>query len=166
MDEKRSQGLHFFLIILVLIGAINWGLIGLFNFNLLHQILMKNTFAKKIVYTLIGIAGLYLALCRNTYFPQSGDTTFPTHLLHHCRTEKEGKKITIMTKYPNSHIVYWLNLNGDLSNSGTAKTDERGLTEIVVAEPKSERYFALPREAHYRAILDQGKLSHIETVNI
>ena len=163
MQDKRTQGLHIFLVILVLLGAITWGGIGLFNFNLLHELLLKNTFAKKIVYTLIGIAGLYLALLRTTYYPTSGECTFPTHLLNHCRTDKEGKNITIMTKYPNSNILYWVDTAGDLSNSGTAKSDPRGLVEIIIAQPDN---YPIPRQAQYRAVLSSGKLSQIEQVKI
>lgn len=42
---------------LTIIGAINWGLIGLFDFNLVTFIFGEGTLTK-IVYTLVGIAGL------------------------------------------------------------------------------------------------------------
>ena len=45
--------------ILVIIGAINWGLIGLFNFNLVSAIFGEKSTLSKIIYTLVGIAGLY-----------------------------------------------------------------------------------------------------------
>lgn len=44
---------------LVIIGAINWGLVGLFNFNLVTFIFTKATIVSKIIYTLVGIAGLW-----------------------------------------------------------------------------------------------------------
>jgi uncharacterized membrane protein YuzA (DUF378 family) len=46
-------------LILVIIGAINWGLIGLFNFNLVSAIFGDRSTVSKIIYTLVGIAGLY-----------------------------------------------------------------------------------------------------------
>ena len=41
-----------------IIGAINWGLIGLLNFNLVSAIFGVDTILSRIIYTLVGIAGL------------------------------------------------------------------------------------------------------------
>ncbi|PIQ82254.1 MAG: DUF378 domain-containing protein [Candidatus Omnitrophica bacterium CG11_big_fil_rev_8_21_14_0_20_64_10] len=41
------------------IGALNWGLVALFNFNLVAQILGAGTLAKA-VYVLVGLSGLLL----------------------------------------------------------------------------------------------------------
>ena len=46
-------------ITLIIIGAINWGLIGLFDFNLVTFIFGGNdSIFTKIVYILVGISGL------------------------------------------------------------------------------------------------------------
>jgi Uncharacterized conserved protein len=46
-------------LILVIIGAINWGLIGLFNFNLVDALFGQPTnLIGRIVYILIGVGGL------------------------------------------------------------------------------------------------------------
>lgn len=45
--------------ILVLVGAINWGLIGFFEFDLVATLFGKMTTFSRIVYGLVGIAGLY-----------------------------------------------------------------------------------------------------------
>lgn len=48
-------------IILVIIGALNWGLIGLLNFDLVAAILGgQMSIASKIVYSLVGLSGAYL----------------------------------------------------------------------------------------------------------
>ena len=44
---------------LIIIGAINWGLIGLFNFNLVDTLFGVGTTISRIVYTLVGISGLW-----------------------------------------------------------------------------------------------------------
>lgn len=44
---------------LVIIGAINWGLIGFFQFNLVDTIFMTMPAISRIIYALVGIAGLY-----------------------------------------------------------------------------------------------------------
>ena len=41
---------------LTIIGGLNWGLIGLFNFNLVNFISMGMTFLEHIVYIIIGIS--------------------------------------------------------------------------------------------------------------
>ncbi len=44
--------------ILVIIGALNWGLVGLFNFNLVSTILGDMTFLSRTVYILVGLAAI------------------------------------------------------------------------------------------------------------
>ena len=46
-------------LILVIIGAINWGLIGIFNFNLVEMIFGNMTIIARIIYALVGISGLW-----------------------------------------------------------------------------------------------------------
>lgn len=46
--------------VLTVIGAINWGLIGIFHFDLVASLLGETTLLSRIVYTLVGISGLYL----------------------------------------------------------------------------------------------------------
>ncbi len=45
--------------ILVIIGAINWGLIGLFEFNLVAAIFGFSPILLKLIYILVGLSGLY-----------------------------------------------------------------------------------------------------------
>lgn len=46
-------------LVLVIIGAVNWGLVGLFEFDLVAFLFGHLTMLTRIVYTLVGIAGLY-----------------------------------------------------------------------------------------------------------
>ncbi len=46
-------------LVLVIIGAINWGLIGFFNFNLVEMIFGNMTIIARIIYALVGISGLW-----------------------------------------------------------------------------------------------------------
>jgi len=45
-------------LILIIIGAINWGLIGLFDFNLVETLFGADNVITKVVYALVGIAGI------------------------------------------------------------------------------------------------------------
>ena len=48
-------------LVLVIIGALNWGLIGLFDFNLVSFIFDSlSVVISRIIYSLVGIAGVVL----------------------------------------------------------------------------------------------------------
>lgn len=52
--------LDYIALILVVVGAINWGLIGFFEFDLVATLFGGvDTILSRIVYSLVGIAGLY-----------------------------------------------------------------------------------------------------------
>ena len=46
-------------LLLVIIGAVNWGLIGFFRFDLVAALFGDMSTLSRIVYSLVGIAGLY-----------------------------------------------------------------------------------------------------------
>ena len=46
-------------LVLIIIGAINWGLVGIFNFNLVDVIFGAMSIISKIIYILVGISGLW-----------------------------------------------------------------------------------------------------------
>ena len=45
-------------LVFTIIGAINWGLIGLFDFNLVNAIFGNMAFLEKAVYIIVGICGI------------------------------------------------------------------------------------------------------------
>jgi uncharacterized membrane protein YuzA (DUF378 family) len=57
---KKLTILDWVVLVLVIVGAINWGLVGLFNFDLVAGIFGSMTWLSKIIYDLVGLAGLYL----------------------------------------------------------------------------------------------------------
>ena len=50
--------LYYIALTLVIIGAINWLLIGLFNYDLVATIFGTMSVMSRIIYVLVGIAGL------------------------------------------------------------------------------------------------------------
>ena len=46
-------------LVLVIIGAINWGLIGFFGFNLVDSIFGAMSIVSRIIYALVGLAVLW-----------------------------------------------------------------------------------------------------------
>lgn len=54
------KGLSYTALVIGIIGALNWGLIGLFRFDLVAFLFGNLTWLSRTVYILVGIAGLYL----------------------------------------------------------------------------------------------------------
>ena len=48
------------ILILMIIGGINWGLIGFFSFDLVALIFGNMSWISRVIYALVGISGLYL----------------------------------------------------------------------------------------------------------
>lgn len=74
MDTLRTIALT-----IVIVGAINWGLIGLFDFDLVQAIFGGNTsyapsMASRIVYVLVGLSGLYAF----TFYRLGGEGRVPS----------------------------------------------------------------------------------------
>ncbi|MFA6228273.1 MAG: DUF378 domain-containing protein [Patescibacteria group bacterium] len=49
-------------LILVLVGALNWGLVGLFSFDLVVFLFGAMTIISRIVYVLVGLSAVYMAV--------------------------------------------------------------------------------------------------------
>ena len=58
--EMRNRALDCLALTIAIIGAINWGLIGLFSFDLVAFIFGNMSWFSRIIYALVGIAGLYI----------------------------------------------------------------------------------------------------------
>ena len=56
----NTKGLDYTLLALVIIGAVNWGLIGFFRFDLVAFLFGEMSWLSRIIYALVGISGLYL----------------------------------------------------------------------------------------------------------
>ncbi|NVB82313.1 MAG: DUF378 domain-containing protein [Kofleriaceae bacterium] len=65
------------IIALAIIGAINWGLIGFFNWNLVNAIFggsthAQNSTASRVIYAIVGIAGVIGAVMLSRLHPTEG----------------------------------------------------------------------------------------------
>ena len=56
----NSKIIDYTALTIVIIGAINWGLIGFFNFNLVSFLFGGFSWISRIIYAVVGICGLYL----------------------------------------------------------------------------------------------------------
>lgn len=55
---KKMGAFNWVVFLLIIIGAINWGLIGLFEYDLVGSIFGIGTTITRTVYTLVGLAGV------------------------------------------------------------------------------------------------------------
>lgn len=46
-------------LVLVIIGALVWGIIGIFNYNIVDAIFGTGSIISKIIYILVGVSGLW-----------------------------------------------------------------------------------------------------------
>ena len=60
IDNMRNKTLDYTALTLVIIGAVNWGLIGFFDFNLVASLFGGMSWLSRIIYGLVGLCGLYL----------------------------------------------------------------------------------------------------------
>lgn len=58
MHMKMNE-LDWATMVLVVIGAINWGLVGAFQFDLVQTVLGTSPLLAQVTYILIGVSGLY-----------------------------------------------------------------------------------------------------------
>lgn len=56
----NSRGLDYTALTIVIIGAVNWALIGILKFDLVAFLFGNLSWISRIVYTIVGICGLYL----------------------------------------------------------------------------------------------------------
>ena len=53
------KALDYIVLVLVIIGAVNWGLVGFFGLDLVAFLFGSMSILSRIVYAIIGICGLY-----------------------------------------------------------------------------------------------------------
>lgn len=58
-EDMRNNVLDWIAISLLIIGGINWGLVGLFDFDLVRVLFAESLFAN-VIYVSIGVAALYM----------------------------------------------------------------------------------------------------------
>jgi uncharacterized membrane protein YuzA (DUF378 family) len=60
-------------LVLAIIGAVNWLLVGLFRFNLVSAIFGEMSALTRIIYVLVGLGGLYLIASARTFLPRASE---------------------------------------------------------------------------------------------
>lgn len=55
------KALNLLALVLVVVGGVNWGLVGLFQFDLVATLLGAGSMLANIVYILVGVSAVYVA---------------------------------------------------------------------------------------------------------
>jgi uncharacterized protein len=67
---KKMNPVSWIAVILVIIGGLNWGLVGFFKFDLVAAIFGDMSALTRIVYALVGLSALYMIFWK---FSMAGD---------------------------------------------------------------------------------------------
>lgn len=175
-----SKKLYKMAMVLILVGALNWLLVGLFKLNLVELIFGKGSLARGI-YVLVGVAALSILFNRDTYLPFLGETVLPCSLLPD-RVPPGATKELHITAPPGSKILYWAaepqmeslkQINdwraayAKFENAGVTHADSNGYAILKVREPQP---YVVPFKGriephvHFRICGDNGMVGRIKTV--
>ncbi|MFP4017398.1 MAG: DUF378 domain-containing protein [Halanaerobiales bacterium] len=59
---NKLKVLDWVALILLIVGGLNWGLVGLFSFDLVAAIFGDMSTLSRIIYTLVGLSAVYIAV--------------------------------------------------------------------------------------------------------
>lgn len=188
--EKRLQGVwsqtyvHKLLfkiaMVLLIIGGINWLLVGLFNTNIVDNIFGKGMMSS-IIYILVGLSALAIMFDRDTYLPFLGPMVAPCSVLQNREPPGATREIKVVVS-PNTKVLYWAaepaaqnleKLNSwkqaylDYDNAGVTTSNSDGIAVLKVREPQAYKVpfkGELRPHIHYRVCGEAGWMSRITTV--
>ena len=69
---KSMSVLDWIALILLVIGGLNWGLVGLFRFDLVAALFGYMSWFSRIIYILVGISAIYLIITAFKQKPSKG----------------------------------------------------------------------------------------------
>ena len=62
MEGRTLNAAEIIALILVVVGGLNWLLVGLFDFNLVTAIFGEGSLLARVVFVLVGVSALYIAM--------------------------------------------------------------------------------------------------------
>jgi uncharacterized membrane protein YuzA (DUF378 family) len=57
---------------LVIIGAVNWGLIGFFEYDLVHAVVGTAPTVERVIYALVGLSGIFMLFMKQCTMCKKG----------------------------------------------------------------------------------------------
>lgn len=168
---------------LIVVGALNWGLVGLFNFDLVKWLakVLKTPSVAPIIYVIIGLAALLHVVSRDYYLNFLGETVFPCGSMVNRIPDGADTEVEVVVE-PGANVVFWAAESGDkdlnnpwiayqqYANAGVTKANEYGIAVLKVRHPATYKVgvlkHTLPAHIHYRICKQPGMLGRVETVKI
>lgn len=182
MNSLYLQKLVFkFAIIILIIGALNWGSIGVCGVNLVEKLLGRGTLASRAIYVAVGVCALAVMFNRDTYLPFLGETVMPCSALPEHIPENADTEIEVKVP-PMSKVLYWAaepateklkELNSwqgaylKYMNVGVVTANADGVATLHVRNPQPYRVpfkGRLEPHIHFRICSTDGFLGRIKTV--
>ena len=167
--------------LIIVIGAILWGLIGIVGYNFLED-WITNSIITRIIYVIVGVSALIVAIDRDFYLSFLGQAVYPCGSLVGKIPAKADTDIRVRVP-PNCNVVYWAAepSKGDTvidnpwdaymnyENSGVVKANDMGEAVLKIRHPAS--YIVptgrqLSKHLHYRYCFHPGMLSKVYTVYV
>ena len=80
---RNLSTLDWVALVLLLVGGLNWGLVGFFGFNLVAAVLGDMTIASRLIYVLVGLSAIYVAVISPMLARQpTAEVHRPVHQAH------------------------------------------------------------------------------------
>ena len=185
MNSSGKVGLRITLVVIILIGAINWGLIGLFDYDLVKDIgslfgPQAQDDVSRFIYLLVAISAIVLIFQRDTFLPFLGETVLPQPIAEYSPSGDLVSK-TVKNLPSNVKVIYWASLPSDTvlsnpkdaydnyKNQGVTTTDDNGVAVFQVLNPSSYKVpikGTLDPHIHYRYWTEAGVASPVHTIKM
>ena len=179
-NEMKSLYIDIYSKKLLILAALNFLIMGLFNINLLELLGNKiHNILKFVIYILIGCAGLYHLTRRDFYLSFLDKSVYPCGSLLEKKPEDATIKKIIKTK-PNINVIYWASEYNDsifedpyiaynkYANTGVVKSDNDGSAILEFREPQGYKVpyknKIIKPHVHYRECFYDGMLDSVKTL--
>jgi uncharacterized protein len=181
-SDYIKKFLHLIAIGLVILGGINFLLIGIMEMNLLTTVFGDGFFCR-FLYFLIGLSALSMILNRDTYLPFLGPMVAPCSVLQNQEPPGATKSVKVIVP-PHSKLLYWAAepKNEDLKKVQTwsdayLKYDNAGVTTsnadgVAILKVRAPQPYLVPLKGkldshvHYRVCGEAGWMGRVHTVFI
>ncbi len=178
-----GKWVHYVSMILVVVGALNWGLIGAFGFNAVAAIFGKGTIAN-VIYVLVGVAAVVVAMDRASFLPFLGETVLPCSLIPDRMPDHADTEVNISGVTPGAKVLYWATepateglarINDwrraylDFANAGVTTADAGGHAILRIRKPQP---YTVPMKGrleahvHWRVCGDGGMVGPVMTTTV
>ena len=166
--------------VLLIIGGLNWLLVGLFDLNLVTALFGKG-FLSDFIFVLVGISAFSVMLDRDTYLPFLGPMVAPCSVLQNKEPPGATKDVKVVVT-PNTKVIYWAaepaneklktlqswkDAYLEYENAGVTTSNGEGVAVLKVRDPQAYKVpfmGKLEPHVHYRICNEAGWMGRIHTV--